>query len=499
MKKISVIFLAVTVLFSACHTTPQEQGQKDEDKSMKKSASSLVTDEPLGGKPPAGMSSSIKDYDYNLKYKRAFELAVWAMPAVGIYGFRRATLAIGGSDNAILAWSKPAGPNAELLTANDVTPYILSMTDLRKGPVVLEVPPATDKAVLYGQIVDHWQWAIADVGPIGKDKGKGGKYLLLPPDYQGKVPAGYLVLRSPSYRVYFAFRSIKRPGATTAEAYAYSKTLKMYYLNDPQPTRFIDPSDMRFATLPHYDEDFFRDMYEIFTVEKVKPEDKVMMGYMKYLGIEKGKPFDPDGKTVKAMRQAAADFYYYMQHILQNPPKRFLYWPDRHWQDVLTPDPNGNFSYVTDERMDVDMRANRYFFATYYPRSYYSPPANIYIYTLLDKNGNTIDGMKMYKLKIPKDMPVKQFWSLILYDADTWAFIYTKERKVGISSYEMDKLKKDPDGGVTLYFGPTPPGGLENNWIPTGGKRVAPCIRFYGAKQEIIDRSWKMPDIEPAE
>ena len=455
-----------------------------------------TTDEPLGGKPPTGVKSSIDDFEYQIKYMRAFELAGWAMPAVSIYGFRRATYAVGGDNNVILAWSKPAGPNAELLTANNVTPYILAMTDLQKGPVVVEVPAATDKAVLYGQIVDHWQWAIADVGPIGLDKGKGGKYLLLPPDYDGDVPDGYLVLNSPSYRVYFAFRSIKSSQATVEDAYAYSKTLKMYYLNDPQPTRFIDPSDMRFATLPPYDENFFKDMYDVFTVEKVKEQDKIMIGFMSYLGMEKGKPFNPDETARKAMRQAAADFYSYMQYIFTHPKPNMYYWPNRQWQDVLTPDENGNFSYVLDDMIDVDMRANRYFFATYYPRSYYSPPANIYIYTMLDKDGNTIDGNKLYKLKIPADVPVKQFWSLILYDADTWAFIYTKERKLGISSFEMDQLKKDPDGGVTLYFGPKPLEGLENNWIPTGGKRIAPCMRFYGVKKQIVDRTWVMPDVE---
>ena len=494
MKKLFVYFLTGLTLFGC-----QQQNNKpasDSNAVENTAKNTLVTDEPLNGKPPADMKSSIQDYEYNLKYKRAFELAVWAMPALGIYGFRRATLALGGEDNTILAWSKVAGPNAELLTANDVTPYVLAMTDLQKGAVVVEVPAATDKAVLYGQIVDHWQWAIADVGPIGMDKGKGGKYLLLPPDYKGDIPEGYLVLHSPGYRVYFAFRSIKKPGATTEDAYAYSKTLKMYYLNDPKPTKFLDPSDKRFASLPSYDENMFKDMYDIFTVEPVKEQDKIMMGYLKYLGIEKGKPFNPDETTKKAMRQAAADFYYYMQYMLTHPSKEMLYWPDRRWQDVLTPDQNGNFSYVMKDWIDLDMRANRYFFATYYPRSYYSPPANIYIYTMLDKDGNPIDGNKLYKIKIPKDMPVKQFWALVLYDADTWAFIYTKERKMGISSYQMDKLKKDDDGGVTLYFGPEPPEGLESNWIPTGGKRIAPSIRFYGAKESIIDRSWKMPDVE---
>ena len=453
-------------------------------------------DEPLGGTPPKGMTSSIKDYEYQLAYMRAFETAIWAMPAVSIYGFKKATEAVGGSENTVLAWSKTATAKAELLTANNTTPYILAMTDLAKGPVVVEIPPKGKKALLYGQIVDHWQYAIADVGPIGMDKGKGGKYLLLPPGYDGEIPEGYYVLHSPSYRVYFAFRAVKLPGATTKEAYEYGKRIKMYYLDDPKPTRFIDPSDKRFPTLVKYDETMFRDMYEIFTHEPVKAQDKIMTAYLSYLGIEKGKPFKPNETVRKAMRQAAADAYFYLQHRLTYQKPSMYYWPNRHWQDVLTPDSNGTFSFVTDTAVDVDARAERYFFATYYPRKYYAPPANIYMFALLDKEGKPFDGKSLYKLKIPENMPVKQFWSLIIYDADTWAFIYTKEGKVGISSYDTDKLVKDPDGGVTLYFGPTPPKGLESNWIPTAGKRPAPALRFYGAKKEVIDKTFVMPDAE---
>lgn len=85
-------------------------------------ATAITADAPIGGKPPPDVKPSIPDYAAQLKYQRAFELATWAMPAVGIYGFRRATEAVGGSDNTILAWSKVAGPNAELLTANNTTP-----------------------------------------------------------------------------------------------------------------------------------------------------------------------------------------------------------------------------------------------------------------------------------------------------------------------------------------------------------------------------------------
>ena len=154
-------------------------------------AASLPT-EPLGGKPPAGAKQSVKDLDYQVKYQRAFEAVLWSMPAVGMYAYWHAAADWGAGSNAIIAWSKPSTPYMEGVTGNNQTPYILSQTDLSKGPVVLEVPAATDKATLYGQVVDHWQISIADVGPSGLDKGKGGKILFTPPGYTGKVPAGYV-------------------------------------------------------------------------------------------------------------------------------------------------------------------------------------------------------------------------------------------------------------------------------------------------------------------
>ena len=143
------------------------------------------------GQPPTGAKQSVPDLDAQVAYQRAFEATLWAMPAVAIYRFRVALLGQPGmADNVIDAASGPLHTFAELITGNQVTPYIAAVSDLRNGPVVLEVPARTDKAVLYGQIVDAWQATIADVGPSGADKGQGGKYLLLPPNYTDPFPPG---------------------------------------------------------------------------------------------------------------------------------------------------------------------------------------------------------------------------------------------------------------------------------------------------------------------
>ena len=364
---------------------------------------------PLGGKPPKGSYPSFTDYDYELKYRRAFELVLWSIPAVEVYGFARGIKAVGGGPNVVLTWSKLATPKAELLTANNTTPYIFAMTDLREGPVVIDVPAATEKASLYGQIVDHWQMAIGDVGPGGLDKGKGGKYLLVPPDYEEDVPEGYFVLNSPSYRVYFVFRSIRGKGASVEDAYQYAKTMKMYYLKDPKPTTFIDPADMRFPSLARFDERWFEDLYEVFSVEKIKPEDKIMMFYLSTLGIEKGKPFNPDEQTVKAMRQAAIDAYHYLHHRATYAEEARVYWPDRHWLNILVPDKNGLFSFVYDDMIDIDRRAEMRYLGTFYPRGLPKTPATMYLYTFVDKDGEPIEPGKTYKLSVPADVLLNSF------------------------------------------------------------------------------------------
>ena len=211
--------------------------------------------------------------------------------------FRRAAFDdLGLKDNDIIAYSTTATPLLEAITANSTTPYISAFTDLRKGPAVLELPVAGPDGSLYGQVVDAWQFTIADVGPAGLDKGQGGKMLFTPPDYKGTVPDGYIHVPSPNYRVAFAFRSVPAKGKTAADAYQYAKRLKMYYLSDaanPPQQKFLDPTGKRYPTLPFYDERHFEDMHAIMSVEPVRDHDKVMMGMLMSLGDRKGKALQP--------------------------------------------------------------------------------------------------------------------------------------------------------------------------------------------------------------
>ena len=225
-------------------------------------AASLPTD-PLGGKPPAGAKQSVMDLDYQVKYQRAFEAVLWSMPAVGMYAYWHASSGLGRRPQRNYCLVEASYPHMEGVTGNNQTPYILSQTDLSKGPVVLEVPAATEKATLYGtgrrSLADQYCRCRA----IGTGQGQRRQDFVYASRLHRQSSCGYIEVKSPSYRVTFAFRSIKGKNATTADAYAYSKTLKMYYLSElpnPKPTKFVNPAGTgkRWAALPHFDERWFR-------------------------------------------------------------------------------------------------------------------------------------------------------------------------------------------------------------------------------------------------
>jgi hypothetical protein len=456
--------------------------------------------EPLGGQPAPGATQSVPDLDAQIAYQRAFEAVLWAMPASAIYRFRVGLLEQPGmADNVITAYSVPLHTFHELITPNQVTPYIGALSDLRNGPVVLEVPPKSTKAVLYGQIVDAWQATIADVGPTGADKGEGGKYLLLPPSYNGQVPDGYFVLRSSGYRIMFAFRSIPLEGATDADAHAYSQTLKLYPLSeaaDPRPTRFVDGRPYPLHTLPFYDIRALQDIHDIISVEPVQPRDKVMMGILATIGVEPGKPFNPPEKLKAAMEKGVVDAYYYMQNLDTKLFASNLYWPDRHWNFAMIPDAQHGFEFVSNDAVEIDKRAAAWFFFTFYPKVLSERAGTVYLAPIADSGGRPLEAGKMYKLRVPKDVPTKQFWSLTIYDRRTWAFIQNPLDRAGLGSFNVNQMRVNADGSVDLYFGPTAPSGLESNWIPTRDKTPYPWFRLYGPEEAFWSKEFKLPDVE---
>lgn len=455
---------------------------------------------PLGGQPPLGAKQSVADLDEQVAYQRAFEGLLWAMPASAIYRFRVGLLQQPGmADNVITAYSGPLTMAQELITPNQVTPYVGAVSDLRNGPVVLNVPSKSAKAVLYGQVVDAWQATIADVGPSGLDKGEGGKYLFLPPGYKQPIPKGYFPVHSTSYRIMYGFRSIPLGDATDAEAQAYSKALELYPLSEaghPPPTKFVDGRPYPLHTLPFYDIRALKDIYDIVSVEPVQPRDKVMMGMLATIGIEPGKPFNPPKKYQAAMERGIVDAYYYMQNLDTKLFAANLYWPDRHWNFAMVPDANHGFTFVSDNSVEIDERAAAWFFFTFYPKVLTEHAGAVYLAPIADSAGQPLQAGKTYKVTVPKNIPAKQFWSLTLYDRATWSFIKNPTGLAGLGSFNKATLKANNDGSIDLYFGPKAPTGWESNWIPTMDKTPYPWLRLYAPEESFWNKTFKMPDVE---
>jgi hypothetical protein len=435
-------------------------------------------------------------------YNRAIEATVWGVPAVSMAAVRASLKRdLDANFGDIVYFSKVMDSKHEFLTANNQTPYVVTVLDLRNGPMVLEVPPATKKVAFFGSAIDSWEVPMADIGPAGEDAGKGGKYLFLPPGYTSVPPKDYIVVPCATVFAHIALRPIPMGDATTEDAVAYSQTLKTYPLSqaaNPQASRYVDAFPKVWKTLPTYDLNFMRLLAEVVNLEPAQPKDAAMLGMLATLGIEKGKSFTPDATQTKLLDAAASKAAEYMQYdMLNNAFKPF--WPDRKWVATNTGN-NYSYSFYGNGRLDYNNRATRFaYWGTFVPKKLGDPtklPASYYLKVFREKSGVLLNGRGLYRLNVPANTPVKDFWSIIVYELSTSAFIRTTENRVGLSSYDKSKMTMNKDGSVDLYIGEKAPAGKENNWIPTGGKDFWIMMRFYGPQQTLFDKKWEMPDVE---
>ncbi|TBY80909.1 DUF1254 domain-containing protein [Rhizobium leguminosarum bv. viciae] len=245
--------------------------------------------------------------------RRAVEAVNWGIPVVNFDRMLQAFKAHGGDFNQIVYWGGLFDWRNQALTPNPDTIYLKPFWDTKSvGPVVVEIPPASDDGSITGTLMDVWQAALEDVGPAGVDKGKGGKYLILPPDYKDKWPEGYIVLPSSTYEGFGLLRSVIKGSGPEAvkRAVDYGLRIKLYPLaeagKEPK-TKFVDVLGKLFDSTIHYDMSFFQSLDRVVQYEPWLPRDKAMIDMLKTIGIEKGKPFSPDGGRRKLLEDAVAD------------------------------------------------------------------------------------------------------------------------------------------------------------------------------------------------
>ncbi len=436
-----------------------------------------------------------KVYD-NLDFTRGVETFLNGIPAVAIYATKRGLESAGVKPHDIGIFEDLMDARSLFLTANSTTVYITTVFDLSKGPVVLEAP-----AGVLGPIDDAFFRFVTDVGVTGPDKGKGGKYLLVPPGYKGKLPkSGYFVVHSKTYTNWLLMRAFVKNGDRAATVRAVKKALRVYPLSqadNPPRQKFVNLSGKRFNTIHANDYKFYEELNAVVQLEPADAFNPELVGLFAAIGIKKGKPFQPDARMKKILVDAAAVANATSRAILFRPRSRHVYfYPDRQW---YSPFAGGSHEFMNDGELVLDDRIMFHYYAIGITPAMVRPKVgtgSVYAVAAHDAKGNYLDGSKTYTVTLPGPIPVNNFWSFMVYDGQTRAMLETDQKHAGLDNLNPS-VKPNPDGSYTIWFGPRPPRGHEGNWVQTmPGKSFNVLLRLYGPLQPWFDKTWKPGDFE---
>jgi len=431
--------------------------------------------------------------------QRAFQAVVWGMPAVNTALMYDQMIRAGGKVGQIIYWGKPLDWHNQTLTPNPDTLYFMAFYDTKaSGPVVVEVPPAGADGSLNGNFVTLWQTSLEDAGLLGVDEGKGVKFVITPPGYTGKTPAGCEQLSSDTYTGYFLVRSNLKShsDADVQQSIAYAKRVKYYPLSqaeEPPTTEFKDVKDANFDSTIRYDLSFFTLLDRAIQTEPWIDRDRVMIDVLRSIGIEKGREFSPDEATKELLRAGIADAKGWLaaRYDAGFPP----FFEGTHWTMPALPEAvqGQSSTYADTDKYALDARGIAYSYA--YISIKRLGVGQYYLINIKDKDGKSYDGAKSYHLHVPPDVPVEQYWSVTAYDRETHALIKGVERASRASN--AAELQKNADGSVDIWFGPKAPDGKDTNWIPTNpDRRFELMFRFYAPTRPLFDKTWKLPDVE---
>ena len=462
------------------------------------------------GMPDAATVEKLYD---NLDLIRGVETFLSGIPASSVEGLRLGHIEMGvdASHKAII-FDKLLDSAPLMLTGNTDTVYCSVFLDLKKdGPTVVEIPRGAGP----GTVNDAYFRFVTDMGAPGPDRGKGGKYLILPPDYKGNLnpPVGgmeavvegekYFVSKSTSYVNWLILRGFLVDGKPDAAAKMFESGLKVYPLSgkkNPPKMQFVSGSRKFFNTIHANNYDFYEELHAVVDREPVSMLEPELRGIFASIGIEKGKPFAPDERMKKILTEAVAIGNATARALSFRPRfKDAPVYPGSAWTNAFI---GGSYQWLLDDgRGGRNMDARTLFF---YQATVNTPAMVLkmvglgsqYAYAATDKNGDYLDGSKTYKLNIPANAPAKDFWSVVAYDPQTRSELQTGQTFPSKNN-KRDQLVANPDGSVDLYFAPKAPAGKEANWIQTvPGKGWYVLLRLYGPLQPWFDKTWRPGEFE---
>jgi len=437
-----------------------------------------------------------KVYD-NLDFQRGVQAFLNAMPGAALTAFRPAFRKFGAVDGNVLIFEELMDSKALWLTANTTVVYYASWIDTKDGPIVLETPPNT-----LGLLDDHWFHYVGDFGNAGPDKGKGGKFLILPPGYKGDVPKGYFVLRPATYGIWMAGRGFLVDGDPKPAVASIKKHLRIYPLAQaakPPVSKFINVSGVPHNTVHANNVHFFEEVNGIVQEEPAEALDPETLGLLASIGIEKGKPFAPDARMKKILIDAAAVGNVTARALtFRSRIKEAYYYPNSAWFTNL---PGGSYEFLSQPGVrNLDARVLMHYYATGITPAMVRKMVGVgsqYAAATTDSQGKSLDGGKTYKLRLPPNVPMKDFWSFTVYDNQTRSMLQTDQRFPSVNSTDKGVVT-NPDGSVDVWFGPTLPKGVNKaNWTQTiPGKGWNVLFRLYAPLEPWFNKTWRPGEIE---
>ncbi|MDA7878177.1 DUF1254 domain-containing protein [bacterium] len=443
-----------------------------------------------------------KIYD-NLDRMRGVQAFLDLVPVASVEGLRRGMEELGiDQSNKILLYEGLMDSNSLFLTGNTDTIYAIGMLDLqRDGPTVVEIPPGAGP----GTVNDAYFRFVIDMGGPGPDKGKGGKYLILPPGYDGEIPEGYFAVESPSYANWLPLRGFLKDGKTDAAVKMWKEGLKIYPLakaDNPPELEVVNGTGKQMNTIHANDFSFYSEINDVIQREPVEFIDSELRGNLASIGIEKGKKFAPDARMTRILTEAVAIANATARTLAFRPRSETIryYGPKSAWFSAFD---GGDYRWLSEDGKggrNKDARTLFFYIATV------NTPAMVlemigvgsqYALAATDLKGRYLEGSENYKLNIPADVPAKDFWSLVVYDPQTRSMLQTDQPYPSKNNERNLDLKTNPDGSTTIWFGPKAPAGNESNWIQTvAGKGWFLCLRLYGPLEPWFNKTWRPGEIE---
>jgi hypothetical protein len=446
----------------------------------------------IDGRPKEETTNKLYDF---IDVSRGVSAFLNGMPAASVYAFLEGLKGVGVEPGDLAITEELLDARGIWLTPNSTTMYMAFEIDVKDGPIVVEVPPA-----VLGPVDDaYFRW-ITDIGFTGPDKGKGGKYLFVHRDYEGKIPDGYFVAKSPTFRNLCFFRAFVKNGDLKGTAKMIKPKFRLYPLSkadNPPEQKFHNLSGKKMNTVHANDFGIFEELNAVIQYEPGDAFNPELVGQLASIGIKKGIPFKPDARMKKLLTEAAAIGNGTARAICFAPRKKSVYfYDDRQWN---SPFAGMSHEFYNNGERVLDDRIFFHYMATGITPAMAAPKVgkgSAYAFTATDSNGLYLDGGKTYKVTLPSPVPVNRFWSFMVYSTQHRSMLETDQKLAGLDS-NNPSVKPNEDGSYTIWFGPKAPKGHEENWIQTmPDKGYCVLLRLYGPLEGWFDKTWKPGDFE---